>query len=91
MSLPSLVQLPDGALPLTQRAETKLLRPALVGGVKLMSYGFIAKGASSGRVPAAVMRGPMVGKVVTQMLSGTEWGELIICSLTYRQAQATSS
>ena len=75
-SLPSLVQLPDGALPLTQRAETKLLRPALVGGVKLMSYGFIAKGASSGRVPAAVMRGPMVGKVVTQMLSGTEWGEL---------------
>ena len=37
------------------------------------SYGFIAKGASSGRVPAAVMRGPMVGKVVQQMLSGTEY------------------
>jgi len=70
-SLPSLVELPDDALPLLQRGDNKLLQPPLVGGVKLMSYGFIAKGASAGRVPAAVMRGPMVGKVVGQMLSGT--------------------
>jgi len=41
-----------------------------------MSYGFVGKGASSGAVPAAVMRGPMVGKTVGQMLSGTDWGEL---------------
>ena len=75
-SLPSLVALPEGTLPLLQKAENKLLQPPLVGGVRLMSYGFIAKGASSGRVPAAVMRGPMVGKVVQQMLAGTEWGEL---------------
>jgi Mrp family chromosome partitioning ATPase len=75
-SLPSLVKLADGTLPLVQRASDKLLVPPLIGGVKLMSYGFIAKGAASGRVPAAVMRGPMVGKVVGQMLSGTEWGEL---------------
>ena len=75
-SLPSLVALPDDTLPLLQRADNRLLRPPLVHGVKLMSYGFIAKGASTGRVPAAVMRGPMVGKVVGQMLSGTEWGEL---------------
>ena len=75
-SLPSLVTLQDGALPLVQKADTKLLQPPLAGGVKLMSYGFIAKGASTGRVPAAVMRGPMVSKVVQQMLSGTDWGEL---------------
>ena len=75
-SLPSLVRLPAEALPVTQRAKDKLLAPPLVGGVRLMSYGFIAKGASTGRVPAAVMRGPMVGKVVQQMLSGTAWGEL---------------
>ena len=75
-SLPSLVALPEGSLPLLQKAETRLLQPAQIGGVRLMSYGFIAKGASSGKVAAAVMRGPMVGKVVQQMLSGTEWGEL---------------
>ena len=75
-SLPSLIRLPEDTLPVTQRAQDKLLSPPLVGGVRLMSYGFIAKGASTGRVPAAVMRGPMVGKVVQQMLSGTAWGEL---------------
>ena len=66
-SLPSLVSLEPDALPVTRRADNKLLRPPTVGGVKLMSYGFIAKGASRGEVSAAVMRGPMVGKVVTQV------------------------
>ena len=41
-----------------------------------MSYGFIAKGSSQGKAGAAVMRGPMVAKVVSQMVSGTEWGTL---------------
>ena len=41
-----------------------------------MSYGFIARGASTGSVSAAVMRGPMVSKVTTQLISGTDWGEL---------------
>ena len=61
-SLPSLVSLPAGTLPLEQRAKSKLLRPARVGGVALMSYGFIAKGAAAGEAGAAVMRGPLVGK-----------------------------
>jgi len=75
-SLPSLVRLPPGSLPLRQDAQTRLLAPAEADGVRLMSYGFVGKGASSGAVPAAVMRGPMVGKTVGQMLSGTDWGEL---------------
>lgn len=75
-SLPSLVTLPEGSLPVLRQSENNLLRPPEVGGVKLMSYGFIAKGASTGSVSAAVMRGPMVGKVVTQLISGTDWGEL---------------
>ena len=75
-SLPSLVEVPPDTLPVLQRAESKLLVPPVVGGVKLMSYGFIAKGASQGHVGAAVFRGPMVAKTVSQMVSGTEWGEL---------------
>jgi Mrp family chromosome partitioning ATPase len=30
---------------------------------------------------AAVMRGPMAGKVVTQMLKGTDWGDLDVLIL----------
>ena len=44
-SLPSLVALPSGSLPLLQHSDSRLLDPPSVGGVKLMSYGFIAKGA----------------------------------------------
>jgi len=58
------------------RTDNKLLCPPIVAGVKLMSYGFVAKGASAGRVSAAVMRGPMLSKVVTQLISGTDWGHL---------------
>ena len=68
-SLPSLVRLPPGSLPLRQDAQTRLLAPAEADGVRLMSYGFVGKGASSGAVPAAVMRGPMVGKTVGQVTS----------------------
>ena len=48
-SLPSLVSLEEDTLPLTQRGDNKLLVPPVVGGVRLMSYGFIAKGASQGK------------------------------------------
>lgn len=75
-SLPSLVSLPEGSLPVVQSTSTKLLRPPSAHGVKLMSYGYIAKGASAGLAPAAVMRGTAVGKVVQQMLAGCEWGTL---------------
>jgi Mrp family chromosome partitioning ATPase len=34
-----------------------------------MSYGFAAKGS-------AIMRGPIVSNVVTQLASQTNWGEL---------------
>ena len=75
-SLPSLASLPPGSLPLIQDGSTKLLRPPMHCGVKMMSFGFIAKGVSVGLAPAAILRGPAVGKVVQQMLSGSDWGSL---------------
>ena len=90
-SLPSLVALPDGTLPLVQDGASKLIKPAQVRAAAaalcpaarsltpasralrarrwrrpLMSYGHIAKGAAAGAAPAAVMRGPMVGRVASQ-------------------------
>jgi len=75
-SLPSLVTLPAGALPIVQQAATKLLQPAEAHGLLLMSYGYIAKGASINATSGAAMRGPMTGRVAQQMLSGTDWGAL---------------
>ena len=35
-----------------------------------MSYGFVAKGQR------AIMRGPMISQLVTQLITQTSWGEL---------------
>ena len=45
------------------------ISPLLYEGVKLMSMGFINKGAS-------IMRGPMVNQILNQFVSLTNWGEL---------------
>ncbi|KUF87907.1 Lipase [Phytophthora nicotianae] len=43
-----------------------------------MSFGFVNQRAApgAGGVGAAVMRGPMVSKLVDQLILGTEWGDL---------------
>jgi Mrp family chromosome partitioning ATPase len=45
------------------------LKPLVYEGVKLMSMGFLNKGA-------AIMRGPMVNQILTQFVTLTDWGEL---------------
>ncbi|KAJ1631636.1 ParA/MinD ATPase like-domain-containing protein, partial [Pavlovales sp. CCMP2436] len=65
-----------GALPVLRSAATKLLRPPQVSGVKLMSFGFVAKGASTGTAGAALVRGPVASSTIQQLASGTDWGEL---------------
>uniref|UniRef100_A0A7S0C276 Gamma-butyrobetaine hydroxylase-like N-terminal domain-containing protein n=1 Tax=Proboscia inermis TaxID=420281 RepID=A0A7S0C276_9STRA len=54
-------------------------------GVKMISLGFVSpksgvpgSGTDTG---ASVMRGPMASKVVTQLLKGTDWGEVDILIL----------
>jgi len=69
-SLPTMVRLED---PVPEMFGQKIL-PLEHKGVKLMSFGFVMNdGGASG---PAIMRGPMVTQVVTQLLNQTEWGDL---------------
>lgn len=83
-SLPVLVKPND---PAVRRSSIGpgIVKPIEHMGVKMLSLGFVSptsgvpgSGPSGG---AAVMRGPMAGRVVTQLLKGTEWGELDVLVL----------
>jgi ATP-binding protein involved in chromosome partitioning len=52
--------------------ETEKLLPVRAHGVELISMAILTKSGGE----AVVWRGPMVGKVVTQMLTDVAWGEL---------------
>jgi Mrp family chromosome partitioning ATPase/DUF971 family protein len=67
---------PADALPVVRSASSKLLRPPELDGVRLMSFGFVAKGASTGTTSAAIVRGPLASSTIQQLAAGTEWGEL---------------
>eukprot|EP00750_Incisomonas_marina_P004427 INCI13468.5.p1 GENE.INCI13468.5~~INCI13468.5.p1 ORF type:complete len:353 (+),score=52.31 INCI13468.5:742-1800(+) len=87
-SLPVLVKLPEGSLPIRKSKNNDLIGPPEYNGVKLMSYGWIAKpadqqsegngsnGMSYMSDSAAVLRGPMVSQIVSQIIQGTDWGDL---------------
>jgi Mrp family chromosome partitioning ATPase/DUF971 family protein len=49
--------------------DEKLIIPGEYEGVKLMSFGFASTGP-------AILRGPIVTNHLTQLLTGTNWGEL---------------
>jgi Mrp family chromosome partitioning ATPase len=50
--------------------DPKKLVPHMYDGIKAMSYGFVAKGQR------AIMRGPMVSQLITQLIKSTDWGDL---------------
>ena len=54
-------------------------------GVQLMSLGYVSPNSgvpgSGSNGGAAVLRGPMAGRVVSQLLKGTNWGELDVLVL----------
>jgi len=62
-----------------------MVKPITHQGVKLMSLGYVSPNSGvPGSGPdggAAVMRGPMAGRVVTQLLKGTDWGDLDVLVL----------
>lgn len=70
-SLPTMVQREDTGL--MQDSRTGLIVPLEANGVKLMSFGYVDPGETSG---AAILRGPMVSQVITQLATRVDWGEL---------------
>ena len=66
-SLPTMTS-PDPAV-LQMDAATRDITPCEYEGVKLVSFGFAGQGA-------AIMRGPMVSGVISQLVSTTQWGSL---------------
>jgi Mrp family chromosome partitioning ATPase len=84
-SLPVLIRPNDVAVRRSEKAGGKLVYPIDHCGVKVLSMGFVNNSSGvpgSGRDNgAAIMRGPMAVKVVTQLLKGTDWGELDVLLL----------
>jgi Mrp family chromosome partitioning ATPase len=83
-SLPVLVQ-PDDVAVRTSSLGSNMVCPIEHKGVKLLSLGFVSPNSGipgSGKdSDAAILRGPMAGKVVTQLLKGTDWGDLDVLIL----------
>ena len=83
-SLPVLIQ-PDDPAVRRSPLGSNMVYPILHKGVKMLSLGFVS---STSGVPgsgkdggAAILRGPMAGRVTTQLLKGTDWGDLDVLIL----------
>jgi Mrp family chromosome partitioning ATPase/DUF971 family protein len=61
--------------------EGDMIVPLEYEGIKLMSFGWVP--TESGETGAAIMRGPMVTQVITQLLGNTAWGELDYLVIDY--------
>jgi len=63
-----------------------MIEPIIHNNVKLMSLGYVSPtsgvpGSGINSTSATVLRGPMAGRVVSQLLKGTNWGNLDILVL----------
>ncbi|CAI5746979.1 unnamed protein product [Peronospora destructor] len=77
-SLPTMISSSEDCTIRSSRKVKNFIEPVEYEGVKCMSFGFVNQRAApgAGGVGAAVMRGPMVSKLVDQLVLGTEWGDL---------------
>jgi Mrp family chromosome partitioning ATPase/DUF971 family protein len=67
---PSLPLMVSPEIPILEMdPQTKAIKPTEYEGVKIVSFGFAGQGS-------AIMRGPMVSGLITQMLTTSEWGSL---------------
>ena len=63
-----------------------MIEPIIHNNVKLMSLGYVSPtsgvpGSGINSTSATVLRGPMAGRVVSQLLKGTNWGNLDVLVL----------
>jgi Mrp family chromosome partitioning ATPase len=77
-SLPAMLRPRD---PAVRKADRPGVVHPLIGphGLKMLSFGFVSPSAGvqgAGGRGAAVLRGPIASRVVTQLVAGTEWGDL---------------
>jgi Mrp family chromosome partitioning ATPase len=84
-SLPLLIHPKDVTVRRSPKG-TGMVYPIEHKGVKALSLGFVAKdsgvpGSGPNKNGAAIMRGPLAGKVVSQLLKGTDWGDLDVLVL----------
>ena len=83
-SLPLMVNPNDDSIRKSSLGAS-MVRPIEHEGVKLLSLGYVSSNSGipgSGKSDnAAILRGPMAGRVVTQLLKGTEWGDLDVLIL----------
>ncbi|KAG7346750.1 ATP/GTP-binding protein [Nitzschia inconspicua] len=83
-SLPVLVR-PDDLAVRRSPLGASMVYPIEHKGVKMLSLGFVSSnsgvpGSGKDGTPA-ILRGPMVGRVTTQLLKGTDWGSLDVLIL----------
>ena len=73
-SLPTMIS-PEETQLWQDESDPSLIKPITFAGVKAMSYGFVTANSAKGN-GAAIMRGPIVSSLVTQMIGNTNWGDL---------------
>jgi Mrp family chromosome partitioning ATPase len=83
-SLPFLIH-PDDPAVRRSPLGSSMVYPIEHRGVKMLSLGFVSSnsgvpGSGNDGAPA-ILRGPMAGRVTTQLLKGTDWGDLDVLIL----------
>ncbi len=79
-SLPSVVSASDKTVRRSPLGSNMVF-PVEHKSVKLMSLGYVNPKSPHSPTNAAVIRGPMASRVVTQLLKGTDWGTLDVLVL----------